>query len=102
MKTYDFKNMKTQSGFHFQAFPRALGVRFPSRINIRDTSIFRLHFNERTDNYDINSTNILDSLNIFFKVFSTNFFAYAIIMKSRDSSVGIALGYGLDDKGSRV
>jgi hypothetical protein len=23
-------------------------------------------------------------------------------MKSRDSSVGIALGYGLDDKGSRV
>jgi hypothetical protein len=25
-----------------------------------------------------------------------------IIRKSRDSSVGIALGYGLDDRGSRV
>jgi hypothetical protein len=24
------------------------------------------------------------------------------MMKSRDSSVGIALGYGLDDRGSRV
>jgi hypothetical protein len=27
---------------------------------------------------------------------------YQIINKSRDSSVGIALGYGLDDLGSRV
>jgi hypothetical protein len=25
-----------------------------------------------------------------------------MILKSRDSSVGIALGYGLDDRGSRV
>jgi hypothetical protein len=27
---------------------------------------------------------------------------FIIIPKSRDSSVGIALGYGLDDRGSRV
>jgi hypothetical protein len=27
---------------------------------------------------------------------------YAVLKKSRDSSIGIALGYGLDDRGSRV
>jgi hypothetical protein len=27
---------------------------------------------------------------------------YSMFCKSRDSSVGIALGYGLDDRGSRV
>jgi hypothetical protein len=29
-------------------------------------------------------------------------FLFRFIMKSHDSSVGIALGYGLDDRGSRV
>jgi hypothetical protein len=32
----------------------------------------------------------------------SRFSDYSIILESRDSSVGIALGYGLDDRGSRV
>jgi hypothetical protein len=32
----------------------------------------------------------------------TNLFLYAVLIKSCDSSVGIALGYGLDDRGCRV
>jgi hypothetical protein len=28
--------------------------------------------------------------------------SYTLLSKSRDSSVGIALGYGLDERGSRV
>jgi Na+-transporting methylmalonyl-CoA/oxaloacetate decarboxylase gamma subunit len=38
---------------------------------------------------------ILHCMNIFFVIFWNE-------MKSHDSSVGIALGYGLDDRGSRV
>jgi hypothetical protein len=30
------------------------------------------------------------------------FSVYVTVAKSRDTSVGIALGYGLDDRGSRV
>jgi hypothetical protein len=31
-----------------------------------------------------------------------NFILHLVLFKSRDSSVGIATGYGLDDRGSRV
>jgi hypothetical protein len=31
-----------------------------------------------------------------------NLFNYSVVIKSRDSSVGIALGYGLDDRGCKV
>jgi hypothetical protein len=34
--------------------------------------------------------------------FPNSFLLFSILHKSRDSSVGIALGYGLDDHGSRV
>jgi hypothetical protein len=37
-----------------------------------------------------------------FITFSKELLVVSLIMKSRDSSVGIALGYGLDDRGSRV
>jgi hypothetical protein len=44
------------------------------------------------------------TLSEFIKI-NTNFTNYQLLSymtKSRDSSVGIALGYGLDDRGSRV
>jgi hypothetical protein len=40
-------------------------------------------------------------LNKLLKIF-VNYIHIHTAMKNRDSSVGIALGYGLDDRGSRV
>jgi hypothetical protein len=34
--------------------------------------------------------------------YTNNLSLYTVQMESRDSSVGIALGYGLDDRGSRI
>jgi hypothetical protein len=41
-------------------------------------------------------------LKINFHKFPPQILYYELASKSRDSSVGIALGYGLDDRGSRV
>jgi hypothetical protein len=45
---------------------------------------------------------VVSSLQILLLQLSTNFSSPRVSYKSRDSSVGIALGYGLDDRGSRA
>jgi hypothetical protein len=74
-------------------------------INVIPKHVHVLQEKAKIRQIPTNSLQIMSLCNtniLLFFYFSSSFFALSSDHQSRDSSVDIALGYGLDDRGSRI